>query len=371
MNVKHIFLGMAETVGHDLLLGRYPHHELHSIWLNYGEVKKIEVFKEWLGAEANRSCLVFLDDIDGIETDDAIREALPRDAHMVLTTTRDPSLAIELRSNVIRVSDLGFDDMGDLIRDEMAIYNFKVDRTDVDPIIRYLKGHPLAGCRAASYIASELSHSSGYAAVKEFIWSWEGQDWSARRTFLDYKPRADSLSIMETFEISVNRLGPAGDSIARGFLDAIAFTCDADTINFRSFFSIERPWLQEASPHLPDCQIFEGGLRNKTAYLKAFEKVSLGTRKSVAEPLHFHPLWLECIRQRCGHGGRSRWLRQILLLCYYSWRRGDKRVLPYAKNCLQIAWHFGIHREELSKVNDVISWLSRLARLPTVSRCDI
>ena len=196
---------MAETVGHDLLLGRYPHHELHNIWLNYGELKKIEAFKDWLGAKENRGCLVVLDDIDGTGTDDAIREAFPRDAQTVLASTRDPSLAIELRANVIRVSDLEADEMGDLIQMELAMHDFKVDRAKVDPIVKILNGHPLAGCRAASYISLELSHSSGYTAVEDFVRSFEGQDWNARQLFLKYKPRPDHLSILEAFEISINR----------------------------------------------------------------------------------------------------------------------------------------------------------------------
>lgn len=362
-NLNQAFLEIAEDIGHDLLLGRagYNFHELHSIWTTFSKSQRIQAFTEAtkrLSSEENGGCLLLLDDIDGIKDRQNLQQDMPRDAKIILCSTRDPSLAKAL-GDIEPVPPLNITDMSALIDAELHLNDLEVEPEKVRALAKVLDGHPVAGLRAVPYISLELSHVHGDAAVDVFLQSFDGDQWEVRNDFLTYRP-AIGLSVMQTFEISINRLNPERTAGVHQLLEAIVFLSAPDSdLDFRTFLSIERPWLAGLSADLPDSEFFASGLSGKAADLGALENVSLGSRKTRKDPLRLHRLWLECIRQRSRHEGRLNWLRQVLLLCYHSWIRNKDRPLvgPFVKNCINIARSFRISYKELSQPPVSQSWI--------------
>ena len=359
-SLESSFLELANDVGHDLLSTRYPSTDLAAIWRDLGPSQRIRTFKSWLAEPSNQPLLFIVDDLDSLKDEAAIRAALPREARVILYSTRDPSIAgsLERSYQEHRVSTMDVDEMASLMtmvltRSGDTFSQAQISETDLEAIAKVVDGHALAACRAVSYIIQILSQIAADTPAKEFITMFQGSDWKARKHFLQYRPRF-GLSIMETFALSLDRFRHH-QVAAHQFLELLAFISSKDqSLDFRRFLRIERPWLDELRPRLPDYELFAAGLLEQGEYLTEFENVSIGFRDNLNTPLRLHPLWLECIRQRAGVEGRQRWLRQVLLLCHWPGVRDeiktndDDDVLgPFVVNALQIAKDFRIDPDDI------------------------
>ena len=231
-----------------------------------------------------------------------------------------------------------------------------ISEDELVAIAKVIDGHPLGACRAISYIFHVLSQTADKPAAI-FLEIFDGADWEARKSFLNYKPQF-GLSVMGAFEISLQRLRRHEDPTlglldpTMRLLELLAFISNRDEpLSFRDFLGIKRPWLDQFKSDLPDYDVFARGWTGQAEYLAKLEKVSIGVRPHMQCPLEIHPLWIECIQQRAGPVARLRWLRQILTLCHASFVRNEEETFsilrPLAKNSFLIASRFNIDDDVL------------------------
>ncbi|KAI9870960.1 MAG: hypothetical protein M1830_003586 [Pleopsidium flavum] len=368
-SLEDAFLDIATSIGHDLLASRRSYQDLHAVWRGLEPPDRVRAFKAWLGDADNQPSLFIVDDLDGLRTDTAIKAALPREALVVLYSTRDPSIIGGLRRNCqeFRVPTMDTDEMATLMESILhqsgsTFSQATLSEEELESVAKVVDGNALAGCRAISYIVQVLAQTAETRPAQIFLDVFNGSDWKARKQFLHFKPRF-GLSIMETFETSLQRLR-RHQIAARRLVQLIAFLSSPDhSLDFRKFLSIERPWLLEFRASLPDYDVFATGLTGQGEYLAELENVSIGFRSIPNGPLQLHPLWTECIHQRAEHEGRVLWLRQILLVCFGSWTRDEAmdRINPFIQNCLQVAARFQIDLDELFQNATVRDWIKQRA----------
>ena len=365
--LESALLEIATSIGHDLLSLRFPHSDLAGIWRSYEPSERVRAFKTWLGQPSNQASLFIIDDLDGYKEEDLIKAALPREARIILYSTRDPSLigSLDRDSQSHYIPNMKDDEMASLMTATMRRFggifaNATISEAELEAIAKVVNGHALGACRAISYILHVLAQTADKSPAQDFLAMFSGPDWESRSKFLEYKPRI-GLSIMETFAISLRRMYRHPIEAAR-LLELLAFLGDKDqTMNFRNFLRLERPWLQELRPILPDYDVFARGLVGQREYLAELENVSIGVRHDMSTPLQIHPLWLECIQQRAKHEGRVRWIRQIMIVCHGSYARGEEQNLcvlrPFLRNSCAVAARFGISFDELLESQDLKNWI--------------
>ena len=352
------------SIGHEILVSRYPGTDVHAAWLQLGPSDRIDAFRRWIGEEINQPSLFIVDDIDGINEDNTIHAALPRDAKTVLFSTRDPSIVDSLSRECeeLRIPPMDMDEMAALIAsvtNRSKALPVDITKQESEAIAEVVGGHALGACRAISYIIHVLAQTAE-DPVKCFLEMFNGTDWEARLKFLQYKPRFGQ-SILETFEVSLERLRKH-KAEAISLLELIAFLSDSEnTLDFRRFLSLERPWLSHIKGRL---ETFANGLSDKNEILAELENVSIGFRPSISKPLRLHSLWTECVLQRAGHEARCSWLVQVLLLCYMSSKRQEHMDIlhPFALNCTDIANRFYIDIDSIAGSEELGAWISTLER---------
>ena len=347
------FRRIAEAIGHDLLASKYLSADIAAIWRGFGPSQMVAAFKAWLREPVNQPVLFMVDDLDRLKDATTIEEALPREAQIILCSTRDPSIAIESMDRIstqFRIQNMDIEETISLLRmvlhrNNVTVSDIDISPSEVEAIARTVHGHALAACRAISYIINVIARTAEEPPISAFLHMMDGPDWQARSQFLNYK-RKMGPSLMETFEMSLHRL--PGDQVPTiRFLELLTFlSCKDQSLDCRNFLGMKRPWLQEMSEDLPDYEIFAATTTEQGKYLEELENVSIGFRTTFRGPLQIHPLWIECIQQRTGQEGSKRWIRQILLLCLESWTRGESEAYdmlrPFACNALDIAERFQI-----------------------------
>jgi hypothetical protein len=108
-------------------------------------------------------------------------------------------------------------DMYSLLEAEMVCNGLKASEDEVREIARILDGYPLAACRAASFIAQQLSwEPSEDPPARTFIDRFRNQEWETRGKFLDHGPHCPS--IYKVFEASISRLDRKTATEARQLL---------------------------------------------------------------------------------------------------------------------------------------------------------
>ena len=357
------------SIGHEILVPRYPGTEVHAIWAQLGPSDRIEAFRKWIGEDINHPSLFIVDDIDGINEDKTIQAALPRDAKTVLFSTRDPSIVDSLSRECeeLRIPPMDMDEMAALIAsvtNRSKALHVDITEQESEAIAKVVGGHALGACRAISYIIHVLAQTAENRPVISFLEMANGTNWEARLRFLQYKPRF-SQSILETFEVSLKRLRKH-QAEAVSLLELITFLSDSDnTLDFRRFLGIERPWLTDIKGRLANFETLTNGLSDKNEILAELENVSIGFRPSLSKPLRLHPLWTECVLQRAGHKARCSWLAQILLLCYMSSKRHEHIDLlhPFVLNCMDVAKRFDIDILGIMQSDDLSAWIRTFGRL--------
>lgn len=345
---------------------RFPHSDLAAIWRSYGPSERVHAFKIWLGHPSNQASLFIVDDLDGFKDEALIKAALPREAQVILYSTRDPSLigSLDRDSQSYYIPTMKEDEMASLMitmiqRSGGIFSRAAMSENELEAIAKVVDGHALGACRAISYILHVLAQITESPAG-DFLDMFNGPEWESRLQFLEYKPRI-GLSIMETFAVSLGRIHRHQTEAAR-LLDLLAFLSNKDqSLNFRNFLRFERPWLKDLQPMLPDYDVFASGLTGQREYLADLENVSIGVRTNVSTTLQIHPLWLECVQQRAGHEGRVRWIRQIILLCRSSFDRGEREnficLRPFLQNACAIAKRFKICSDEVLDSQELRSWI--------------
>ena len=367
-SLESTLLEIATSIGHDILSTKFSHLDLAAIWRSYGPSERVLAFKSWLGHPSNQGSLFIVDDLDGYKDETLIKAALPREAQIILYSTRDSSLieSLDRDSQSYHIPTMKDDEMASLMTMTVRkisgiLASTTLSEGELKAIAKVVCGHALGACRAVSYILRVLAQQSDDAA-KVFLEVFNGQNWESRLRFLEYKPSI-GLSIMETFVISLDRIHRHRLEVER-FLELFAFINDRDhKLNFRDFLRSERPWLQELQPILPDYDVFASGLGAQSEYLAELENVSIGIRPDVLTPLQIHPLWLECVQQRAGHEGRARWIRQIILICRGSYIRNEEQsdsLRPFIENCCAIAARFRIGLDELFESSELRAWVHDL-----------
>lgn len=326
---------------------------------------RVQAFKAWLGDIDNQHSLFIVDDLDGLLSDIAIKGALPREAQLILYSTRNPSILQSLRGDrqELRVPTMDGDEtatlLGSILRRSGSILSQEdFSLKDLKAIAKIVDGHALGAWRAVTYIIHVLAQTTEGPPARRFIDIFEGSDWESRMAFLEFKPRFE-LSLKETFEVSLQRLHQHKDA-ALNLLQLISFLSSTDkSLDFRKFLSVKRPWLSEFESEVPDREIFMNGLKYHGECLAELENVSIGFRPGLSGPLQLHPLWIESIRQSAHHQGRMRWLRQLLFLSQESWVRNEARavIYPFVQNCIHIAAQFRISLDEICQSKVWSHWV--------------
>ena len=347
------FRRIAEGIGHDLLAPKYLSADIAAIWRGFGPSEMVAAFKAWLREPVNQPVLFIVDDLDRLKDAATIKEALPREAQIILCSTRDPSIVIESMDRVptqFRIRSMDTEETICLLRmvlrrNNVNLSDIDVSTSEIESIARAVDGHALAACRAISYIVNVIARTTKESPTTAFLDMMHGLDWQARSQFLNYK-RKMGPSLMENFNMSLQRL-PGNQVPTIRLLELLAFlSCKDQSLDYRSFLGMKRPWLREMKTDLPDYEIFAAGTIVQAKCLEELENVSIGFRTTFRGPLLIHPLWIECIQQRAGQEGSERWIRQILLLCLESCTRGESEAYnmlrPFACNALKIAERFQI-----------------------------
>ena len=368
-SLDRAFLEFAMSIGHDILAPRYPGTDLHAIWLQLSPSDRIDAFRKWIGEQINQPSLFIVDDIDGINEDKTIQAALPREAKTILFSTRDPSIVDSLSRECeeLRIPPMDVDELAALIAfvtKRSKALHVDITEQELEAIAKVVEGHALGACRAISYIIHVLAQTAEDRPVISFLAMISGTDWKARLKFLHYRPRFGQ-SILETFEVSLKRLRKH-QAEAVSLLELIAFLSDSDnTLDFRRFLGIDRPWLTHIKGRLTNFETFKNGLSDKNEILAELENVSIGFRPSLSKPLRLHPLWTECVLQRAGHEARCSWLVQILQLCYVSSKRQEHIDIlhPFALNCTDIAKRFDIDIDRITESEELSAWVRMVGRL--------
>ncbi len=372
-SLDRAFLEIATSIGHDLLSIRFPRSDLAGIWRSYGPSERVRAFKTWLGHPSNQPSLFIVDDLDGYKDETLIKAALPREAQVILYSTRDPSIvgSLDRDSQSFHIPTMKEDEMAALMITTMRrgggiFSSAAISEEELEAIAKVVDGHALGACRAMAYILHVLAQTTE-SPGNVFLDMFNGPKWESRLQFLEYKPRI-GLSIMETFTVSLKRLSRYQTEATR-LLDLLAFLSNKDqSLNFRTFLRLERPWLKDLQPILPDYDLFASGLIGQGEYLAELENVSIGVRFDVSTPLRIHPLWLECIHQRAGHEGRVRWIRQIVILCRASYARDNERefisLRPFLENVFAIAARFRIDLDEVLTSQVLRDWIHTLKEIP-------
>lgn len=366
------FNEMAQVIGHDILKDRHSYPELHQLWANLGESGQAREFKKWLSSPQNHDSIIIIDDLDGLRDDKTILECLPDGDKLVIYSARDPTIATSrlLQCERVSVPPMGATDIRELLETESRSIGLTLSPQELKGVVDIADGHPLAASRAISYMEQVAFESSGLdlaLPVRTFIDIFESSDWKSRNEFLKHKIHFGP-SIHEIFEVSIQRLDEAKKDPILQLVNALGFICGSKpkTLDYYDFLSIDRPWVEDFQATVPDHALFKTGMKGKGVLFNELVKVSLAFKPfSDRALLRFHPIWLECIRQRCGAEGRERWLKQIFFICHETKKRDSEKsdaMDLYAENCLKIAWDFDIEVDVLATSEESRRWIAKKSK---------
>lgn len=112
--------------------------------------------------------MFFVDDLDGLKDETVIKAALPREARVIIYSTRDPSILRSLQrdSEEHKVSNMDVDEMASLMNKLLnqpkacSSSDLEISEVELEAVARVVNGHVLAACRAISYIIHVLSQTN-------------------------------------------------------------------------------------------------------------------------------------------------------------------------------------------------------------------
>lgn len=332
--------------------------------------ERAAAFSDWLNQGFNGHTLFLVDDIDAIQESAEMTNALAYQANTIIYTGRNPYAFPNRRKKEEEVPLLDSDEIVLLLKrtveqSSVSSRRIKYSEPDLTAVAEILLGHPLATCNAVYFMTQELSHARrGISPITRFIDIFSSDQWELRKNFLQFKPHS-GVSVMQSFELSLKRIQQE-QSLSSPFLQIAAFLTN-EALDLRDFFLIERPWIAEFQPELPNHSIFTISEISLTKCLGSLEGTSLLMSSSHSDTLSLHPVWLECLRQRVEHPGRLQILRQIVLLIRVSLARNEEVELMtnFLDNCHSICKAFRISEQELEPSLPVCQQLESIRKAHT------
>lgn len=344
-------------VGHDALVLKYPRfHEAHAVWTSLNYSGQLDAIKRWLGSEANSDSLIIFDDLDGLGCLDTIRRPLPKMSGRFIYTCRDPTLYMSplLQAELLSITPLRVEEAVDFLTREMSLNGSKISRADAFAIAEITGRHPLTMRLSVQFIHQVLAHEQQKmiqsTCAATFMGLFPSEKWESRRNLLDMEMHG-SLSLMQSFKRSLDRMESTIAPTARQVLELIAFISPpygspAMSHHYTEFF-ILLPWLSTTTSGLSllDHELLKSGLLTRGTIFAAIRKVSIIVKSpSSHKDADIFPLWLECARQQCEHQKRILWIQQLLSVCFHDLMEGDTQSTAkiFIENILSNARTFGI-----------------------------
>jgi len=331
----------------------------------------IRQFKAWLGTSENEHSIFIVDDLDGLRNDTAIDNALPREAPFILFSTRDPSIIEGIREDCTEIFIPAMESseviqLMKAVKNRLAGSHPALMTEELASLETVVKGHPQAAWLAISYIVSQRTENTKLSSVEAFLAMFEGQDWKARKEFLEYQIRLRP-SIKATFDISLARLRH-NTRMARKTLELISFfSTPSGLLDFHTFLEFKRDWLENEEvvrKIRANHRLFTMDGRTRSGCLAALKNVSvIVPSKDASAGFQVHPLLTEYVLQNAGHTDRAVWLRHLLFLCHESWTRDGLRdeIKPFVRNFLQIAYRFAIPTHVLCLPDNITRWVETMS----------
>jgi len=238
------------------------------------------------------------------------------------------------------------------------------DKGTLADIAELLSGHPLGIANAIKYIMRVSSWRGEAIAGSNFIATLKSNEHDARRHFLEYRP--DSPSIMDTFQISQDRLRKP-DGLARAMINFLGFIeteSSESSFDFRDFFFEHNCPIP--SNEFQDHELLAAKEFQLNDIFRELEEVCFGERLETSHSFCFHSLWLECTRHSMEAEGRIRYARQVLLICHHAivvdsidnqsitiTTSADHKFLPHVEKCLQVCKSFKMGLDDLKLPENV------------------
>ena len=351
------------VIGADVLPQRIPIADKQTVWNNLSRQQRVEAFVSWLSELSSTTSVLLFDDVDALADMDGVARAIGSCAHTVLFTSRNPSVLESLCESAHRdgcpyqISDMPIQELVDLMTRtlraaSLARNPLDISSVNLEKVAHMVQGHSMAACRAVQFICQRLALNPGTDPTARFLSSFESGDWETRKAFLEFRP-IPGRSLAEVFEASLKRLRES-EQLASRLLHFAAFL--SETVqHFRVFMLRDRPWLSVVEAEVPNVGLFrlDGSLFDKLLHdlvnTSALIFLDDGTLK-------IHALLQEYLRQRVGHPGRLRILRQIYLLADISIELDEDTTImqQFKDNCIRIAEAFRITVNDIAPPQEVM-----------------
>jgi hypothetical protein len=354
---------VATVVGADVLPQRIPLADKQTVWNNLSRQERVEAFVSWLSELSSTASVLLFDDVDALADMQGVAWAIGSCAHTVLFTSRNPSVLESLCESAHRdgcpyqISDMSIQELVNLMTHtlraaSLARNPLDISSTNLEKVADIVQGHSMAACRAVQFICQRLALNPGADPTTRFLSSFENGDWETRNAFLEFR-QIPGRSLAEVFEASLKRLRES-EHLASRLLHFAAFL--SETVqHFRVFMLRDRPWLSAVEAEVPNVSLFrlDRSLFDKLLHdlvnTSALIFLDDGTLK-------IHALLQEYLRQRVGHPGRLRILRQIYLLADISVKLDEDTTImqQFKDNCIRIAEAFRITVNDIAPSQEVM-----------------
>jgi hypothetical protein len=354
---------VAMIVGADVLPPRIPIADKQVVWSNLSRQQRVEAFLSWLAEPSSTASVLLFDDVDALADVEGVAGAIGSCAHTVIFSSRNPSLIEGLCESAHRdgcryqISDMPIQELVNLMTQtlraaSLAHNPLDISSTDLEKVAHIVQGHVMGACRAVQFICQRLALNPGADPIARFLNSFENGDWETRHAFLEFRP-SPGRSLAEVFETSLKRLRES-EQLAGRLLHFAAFLSETAQ-HFRVFMQRGRPWLSAVEAEVPNVGLFrlDESLFDKLLHdlinTSALIFLDDGTLK-------IHPLLQEYLRQRVGHPGRLRILRQIYLLAHTSAKLDEDTTImqQFKDNCIRIAEAFRITANDIALSQEVM-----------------
>lgn len=363
------YTDLAFDIGYDILTARYPRfQEAHTVWMSLSQEGQLQALKQWLASEANAESIIIFDDLDGLGDAKAFPRLLPQVRGRLIYSSRDPTLPTSpvLTALSLRIPQLSEEDSFSLLKREMETHNIEASVTEISSVAKISSYHPLTMLVSVHFMRHVLQYeqvSPNRSLSAEFIDVIRRRESKFRRDLLETELHG-CLSLMQSFERSLQRLGASLAHTALCFIELVAFISSPYGIQEQSKYTeffIARPWLDAAKAMVPDHTLLRSS-EGKGRILAAIARVSLLIDCSSSDG-QFLPIWLECARHRCEEQRMIDCLRQLCYVCFLDSTQGniEKTANRFLHNIFINSTSFGISLAGLFTNSEIVDWISKKA----------
>lgn len=335
----------------------------YNTWSYFDRDQRVGKLHNWFGSSANRDALFVVDDVGGIRHD-TLRKMLPPMNGPTIYSSRDPSLTNQPPFIVVDVPSLDDNEAMNLFYSRLTTAESATE-DEVKTILDITCNHPLAIQVAAHYMQNVVGYGPSSATGSRFtafIEIFKSYDWLSREEFLALE--VDGMSLMQSFEVSIDRLDSSRKDDVLRLLELIAFVSPPLGLGTSgptdALFTASAGLEITDSNDFPDWQLLAKSTRRRPLFY-AMKKVSL--IEAIPEWSQVvHPLWLECVRCRCSRERRVACLRQLSLLAFrQSSQSIDEIWQRYGTNIVACMRTFELSAEEvMGQETEVRIWLDSL-----------